>query len=480
MQQARGSGKGKGNKREARRQRDMEAASGEATPENEIAEDDHEEADADTFDPGFHPELREAELREASFSAAHVARLEAEVQRLSARLNTARFEMRDQNTRGGDTKSKWKPDSLRPLSADTPLMTKPGSIFGLRHAVLTWLGSYSFVLRLAPAERPMMTAAEHALQRDNRKAFLVAWTQASLTQLQHDVYMGLQRHLGNSILVSPIFTNVTTENEECATYLWDALLQAFHPRSPQVVADFLAEKTVAILRGPDHNAADPSLAFRKWDTAVGALNRHAHDLPPITAQMLCACLMYASLHASKEDSYYQAYMQLQATLALPTAIFDAATVRAAAVSAFHAEQRRLSSTSRAPESVLGFAAAATGFRRPPTGTSTPASNCCRCPHHCVLPDGTFRTVRPAVEAHLAAVPDRGPEPDVSDKTLRAYKAYQAVLSDPDSSSMDIQRATRALKDQRQDDRDRARYYRMQEEEDAVMAIAAAREYDSDE
>jgi len=207
----------------------------------------------------------------------------------------------------------------------------------------------------------MMTAAEHALQRDNRVAFLVAWTQASLTQLQHDVYMGLQRHLGNSILVSPIFTNVTTENEECATYLWDALLQAFHPRSPQVVADFLAEKTVAILRGPDHNAADPSLAFRKWDTAVGALNRHAHDLPPITAQMLCACLMYASLHASKEDSYYQAYMQLQATLALPTAIFDAATVRAAAVSAFHAEQRRLSSTSRAPESVLGFAAAATGF-----------------------------------------------------------------------------------------------------------------------
>jgi hypothetical protein len=36
----RGSGKGKAKKREARRQRDTDAASGEATPENEIEEDD--------------------------------------------------------------------------------------------------------------------------------------------------------------------------------------------------------------------------------------------------------------------------------------------------------------------------------------------------------------------------------------------------------------------------------------------------------
>ena len=46
--------------------------------------------------------------------------------------------------------------------------------------------------------------------------------------------------------------------------------------------------------------------------------------------------------------------------------------------------------------------------------------------------------------------------------------------------MDIERATRTLKEQRHDDRERARYYRMQEEEDAVLAIAAARDYDFDE
>ena len=165
-----------------------------------------------------------------------------------------------------------------------------------------------------------MSATDIALHRDNRAAFHTTWTQASLTQLHHDVFMELQRHLGGSILVAPIFTTVTTEHAECATRLWDALISAFHPRSPQVVADFLAEATVAILRGPDHDTVDPTKAFRQWDAAVGALNQHALDLPPLTAQMLCACLMYASLHASKEDSYYQAYMQLQATLALPSVL----------------------------------------------------------------------------------------------------------------------------------------------------------------
>ena len=58
--------------------------------------------------------------------------------------------------------------------------------------------------------------------------------------------------------------------------------------------------------------------------------------------MLSTCLMVSSLHASKEDSYYQAYAQLQAALALPSATFDGPTVRAAAVAAFHAEQRRRS------------------------------------------------------------------------------------------------------------------------------------------
>ena len=150
----------------------------------------------------------------------------------------------------------------------------------------------------------------------------------------------------------------------------------------------------------------------------------------------------------------------------------------AVVNAFNAEQRRCSSTARAPESVLRFYAAAAGFRRPITGTSTPASSCCRCPLHCVLPDGTYPIVRP-VEAHIAAVPERDPEADDSEKTLRAYRVYKVAITDPNSSRADIARLTGDLKEQRQADRERAQYYRMQEEEDAILAIAAARDYDSD-
>ena len=138
--------------------------------------------------------------------------------------------------------------------------------------------------------------------------------------------MELKRHLGGSILVAPIFAQVTTEHCECATRLWNALLTAFHPCPPQVVAAVITEAAVTILRGPDHATNDPDKAFRQWDAAVGSLNQSALDLPPLNDQMMSTYLMYASLHTSKADSYYQAYAQLQSTLAQPSSTCDASIV----------------------------------------------------------------------------------------------------------------------------------------------------------
>ena len=438
---------------------------------------DAEDAPAAAFDDAA---LSDSELREAasSLSTDEVAQLKAKIAMLEGRVQTTYLD-----NRGGNAQKHpiWKYNSVRPISADTPTMDKPASLLPLRRAIFDWLGAYSFVLRLSGQERKLLDDTDLALHRANRKAFIEAWAPSSLTHRQHDVYTELRKHLSRSILVAHIFTKVTSEHSECATQVWDALILAFHPHSHQVVSAMVAEAASTILRGPDHNTADLAKAFRKWDAAVSSLNQSALDLPPLDARMLSTCLMVASLHASQEDSYFQAYLQLQSTLALPSATLDPHTVRTAAVNAFNAEQRKRSSETRAPESVLGFAAAATGFRRPPTGTSTPAGSCCRCPHHCVLPDGTYRIVRTPVEAHLAAVPDRGPEADVSDKTMRAYRVYKATISDHASSSADIDRATRALQEQRQDDRERALYHRMQEQEEALMAIAAARDsYDSDE
>ena len=58
-------------------------------------------------------------------------------------------------------------------------------------------------------------------------------------------------------------------------------------------------------------------------------------------------------------------------------------------------------------------------------------------------------VPPAVHlttAHIAAVPD--PYADISDKTLQAYKAYKAAITDPHSSCADLARLTGDLDSRR--------------------------------
>ena len=467
----------------------------EQRSEDAVSDSGRREADLREADSSLDLRSREKEIdrdREAAFAKferkqareaddagvdPQVALLEAELDLMRERLAARRAPAA---ASGDPRRSTWKPNSLRSLPSETPFMHKPGSILAFRRAVIEWLGSYSFVLRLSTEERKMLTSAELELHRANRDAFLESWTPASLNQLQHDAYLELKRHLARSILVAPIFTQVTTEHANCATRMWDALLVAFPPQSPRVVAEVIAEAAVAILRGPDHDAADAEKAFRKWDDAVGTLNQTANDLPPFDARMLCAYLMYASLHGSKEDSYYQAYSQLQASLAQSSATFDTATVRAAAMRAFQAEQRRRASTSRAPDSVEAFAAFGSAPRRPVTGTATAHATCCKCPHHCVLPDGTFRVVR-SIAAHQALVP---PEfdycPGVSAKTLHAFKCYKAAVEDTGSSRDEIARLAQTFEVQRQADKERAMYYRLQDQESAMLAVTGYDDIDGDD
>ena len=75
------------------------------------------------------------------------------------------------------------------------------------------------------------------------------------------------------------------------------------------------------------------------------------------------------------------------------------------------------------------------------------------------------------------MPDRDPFADVSDKTIQPTRqAYKAAIEDPHCSRADLAGLTGNLKSERQADRERARDYRIQEEE----AAAAAGDYDSDD
>ena len=84
---------------------------------------------------------------------------------------------------------------------------------------------------------------------------------------------------------------------------------------------------------------DPEKAFKHWDAVVDILLQVGDVV--MTPERLVAVMMYASLHGSTKDTYYNAFMWLNDSLTRCTSTFDVATVRAAAVRAVNAENSRL-------------------------------------------------------------------------------------------------------------------------------------------
>jgi hypothetical protein len=352
----------------------------------------------------------------------------------------------------------WKPNSLAPMPAHPPTVTKASDILALRKFLFDWLGYYSFGLRLGPQERKMLTPAMLATLEANEEEFRTAYTTSSFHHLQQDIYLALKKLLGQCIMLSNLFNQVTTETSTCASSLWDLILQGFPLRSPQVVAGLIAEAAVKIMRGPDHGATDPAKAFAAWDEAVSHL-LYLGEVT-LTSEQLSAILMFASLHGSPNDLYYTAYVRLNDSLANNSSKFDATTVRAAALIAFNAEQRRLkkhpTQPASVPASVLGFAANVVGPRRsaPTTGTHSAGSGCCKCPHHCRFADGTFRVVRAADTAVVAHVGTVAVAP-TSAASRQALLIYHAALDDLDTPAVDIAFLRGVFEAERQADVDRA-------------------------
>jgi hypothetical protein len=171
-----------------------------------------------------------------------------------------------------------------------------------------------------------------------------------------------------------------------------------------------------------------------------SLHQLHHDIYMALKRLLGKfIMMYASLRGSTKDTYYSAFMRLNESLTRSTSTFDVATVRAAAVLAFNAENRRLKMTppDSTPASVLGFAAAV-GPRRSSTvsGSHTAGPGCCKCPIHCKLPDGTFRVVR-ARETDAAADFGTAATAPTSSESRHALRIYNAAIDDFDTPTAAI-------------------------------------------
>ena len=405
----------------------------------ELAEDDEADEDEDDDYDDTHAPDEEDEL--ATLRTANAALLRR---------------LQQQRRTGAATKrSTWKPHSLHPMPPDTLSLLEPKDVLSVRNSVLQRLGVYSWVLLLGKAERKMLTPQELTTHEHRYQEFCDNYTANSLHLLHYDIYMALKRLLGKSLMVSHLFNQVTTETSSCASAFWDLLLKTFPPSSPQVVAGLIAATAGSIMRGPDHNSVDPDKAFKHWDAAVASLLQVGDAV--MTPERLGVIMMYASLHSSTKDTYYNAFMRLNESLTHGTSTFDVATVRAAAVLAFNAENRRLKKTppDSTPASVLGFAAAV-GPRRSSTvsGSHTAGPGCCKCPFHCKLPDGTFRVVR-ARETDAAANVGTVATAPTSSESRHALQVYHAAVDDLETSAADIAFLRSIFETERQADFDRA-------------------------
>ena len=170
--------------------------------------------------------------------------------------------------------------------------------------------------------------------------------------------------------------------------------------------------------------------------------------------------MFASLHGSTNDLYYTAYVRLNDSLAHKSSKFDAATVRAAALIAFNAEQRRLQQSPTQPASttasVLGFAANVNPRRSvPTTGTHTAGSGCCKWPHHCKHLDGTFRVVGASADTGVVACVGTVATAPTSAESRDALRIYHAAIHDLTTPAQDIAFLRGVFETERQADFDRA-------------------------
>ena len=89
-----------------------------------------------------------------------------------------------------------------------------------------------------------------------------------------------------------------------------------------------------------------------------------------------------------------------------------------------------------------------------TGAHTPGPGCCKCPHHCLLTDGTFRLVRTMAANVVANVGTVATAP-TSLASRSAIQIYHAALDDLDTPAEDFAFLRSIYETERQDDFDRA-------------------------
>jgi hypothetical protein len=261
--------------------------------------------------------------------------------------------------------------SLRTLPSDIPDVKNMADVIRLRSSLFNILGARSFLLRCSQAEARLQDGKTKKFYNDKWKEFEANHAPGSMIYLQQDYYLALSQLCRRSTLLARFPDDVSSEQESCATHLWNAIMSKYPPDSPNMKSMLYASIASQLLNGPGH-------AHAAFDRTVASAVVDLQDMPPLTPAEFTACMVYAGLSNSEEPHWRYAAQRLREN------IEDHGT--------FDLEKIRFLMGNSAVET--GNVYAFSAKYAPPVphqGLDRPLHGCSGCPlGHCQYQDGKYR------------------------------------------------------------------------------------------
>ena len=389
----------------------------EATrPREEKVEDEIEEVDEDGEEIDNEKDSNGEDLKEDDLEPDSREDLEKALERSCQEIEKLRLENRrlkrpegpNMKGRGGKTsggfakvsesdsggysayrQTVYKLGTTRELPRGTPMVGTLADIYRLRSFLFRSMGPRSFVLRCAEAEQRIQDRASQELYEDKWYQFEQEHTPGSMENLQADYYQLLSAHFQQSSLLVQFPDQVSSEAENCATNLWNAVILKYSPRSPTMQAMVYARAASNLIQGPKDD-------WSAYDRHVANAVTDLKEMPSMTPAAFVACMMYAGLSNSTEEHWLEAARNVRHHVEMNGGRFDIANIN------YYISQT-------VPHASKVYAFNAKFGRVPHQGLDRPLPQCAGCPlGHCQFSDGKYRPIprsgpaAPAFSSQVAA------------------------------------------------------------------------------
>ena len=199
--------------------------------------------------------------------------------------------------------------SLKPLPIDIPAVNSMADVYLLQSFLFNALGTRSFLLRRSREEMKLQDAATKQKYLDKWTEFEMHHAPGSMNNLQHDYYNALSQHLRKSVLLARFADDVSSEVDNPATQLWNAVMRKYPPHSPTMKSMGYACAASQLLKGPDQD-------IYAYDRIVVNTILDLQDMLPLNSSEFTACMVYAGCSNSEEKHWRSAAQRLREKIEL--------------------------------------------------------------------------------------------------------------------------------------------------------------------